>query len=134
MDTNGTFNQKPANRCLETFEISPERLWLYLESRSCLIPALICVACVACSNVAIIVVIVVLMNLNIVTSDKGHLRTVFVFVQQKQLISYLHFRGLVAGVLRWFERRSLCVVLLDFFASVVVSCATCHLSIIRCVC
>jgi hypothetical protein len=33
---NGTFSRKLANRCLETFETSPERLWLCLESRSCL--------------------------------------------------------------------------------------------------
>jgi hypothetical protein len=51
---------------------------------------------VACISIAVIVVIVVLMDLNIATSDKSHLCTVFVFVQKKLLISYLHFRGLVS--------------------------------------
>ncbi len=33
---NGAFSRKPANRCLEIIETSPERLGLCLESRSCL--------------------------------------------------------------------------------------------------
>ncbi len=34
---NGTFSRKPVNRYLKIFKISPERLWLCLESRSCLV-------------------------------------------------------------------------------------------------